>query len=855
MSQFKIKSSLVVSAAMTLLSLPTFAASLPAECGSGTYLKLVNVKSAAELKSALTAAKAGDLIKLADGVYKGNFVAAISGTASDKITICGSRKAILDGESLKSGYTLHLKGASHMNLVGFSVTRGKNAIILDSANNNLLQGLAVYNTGNEALHLRTHSSNNIIKNNEVSNAGNYKPEYGEGIYIGSAKSNWCDYTNCNADKSDNNQIIGNKIFDTAAECIDLKEGTTNTLIQGNSFDGTGITGANYADSWIDVKGNDVVIKDNVGQNSGTIMLDGYQTHVVVDGWSQNIVFQNNKSTVKGKGYAINVDKSKNVTVYCSNTVVGADQGLSNQTCASDPVVTPPVATPAPGSGSETPVLVNTNIASMQYVISSSGFRDDHPVDRLFDGCSKETETCTAGGNSGPMMEVEFDFKKLHSIGSVKLFGDNIGNWVSESFDVEYKVQASDAYTVLAKTIPAFRNEWITQSTTGLKARYIRVRVYGNASVKSVQARELEIWGKPVDGVVVTPTPSPSPSPTVAPSPSPSPTVAPTVSPSPSPSPSPVKDIAVIALKSSSSTYPGTAVSGLKVKYYGDQSYDSFAETKLDIFTIDPSQKSKTPLVIYFHGGGFRSGDKKDSHGDAKNYLTKGVAYATVNYRMLGSAPVAGKTLLLPLNDSRRAVQFIRHYAASLNIDTNKIVLIGSSAGASTALWIGMQDDMKVASSNDPVLRQSTRVAAVGVTSTQATLDMYRWGTDPEFQGMYKQGTANGKTLLKYADTYMANTGTAFSNINQLLEEPWAAMRAKLDVINFMDSADPEIYAENTAAASDLLHTYYNVDRLYSAAVAKGVKGVFKTPVSQKALPSSQKQDSSLLNFVLRKVGL
>src|SRR5690606_21340098 len=112
----------------------------------------------------------GDLIKLADGTYKGKFVATVSGTSSSKIAICGTRKAILDGESLKTGYTLHLK-ASHNQLVGFSVTRGKNGIVLDSAKYNILQGLAVYNIGNEGIHLRTHSSANVIQNNEISNTG------------------------------------------------------------------------------------------------------------------------------------------------------------------------------------------------------------------------------------------------------------------------------------------------------------------------------------------------------------------------------------------------------------------------------------------------------------------------------------------------------------------------------------------------------------------------------------------------------------------------------------------------------------------------------------------------------------
>lgn len=38
---------------------------------------------------------------------------------------------------------------------------------------------------------------------------------------------------------------------------------------------TGMTGANYADSWVDIKGSGFMVADNVGYNT---VLDGFQTH-------------------------------------------------------------------------------------------------------------------------------------------------------------------------------------------------------------------------------------------------------------------------------------------------------------------------------------------------------------------------------------------------------------------------------------------------------------------------------------------------------------------------------------------------------------------------------------------------
>ena len=84
-------------------------------------------------------------------------------------------------------------------------------------------------------------------------------------------SNWEDNK---PDKSDRNQILNNRIGpNVAAEEIDIKEGSCCGIIKNNVFDGTGMSGENYADSWIDVKGEGYTIEDNEGNHS---LLDGIQ---------------------------------------------------------------------------------------------------------------------------------------------------------------------------------------------------------------------------------------------------------------------------------------------------------------------------------------------------------------------------------------------------------------------------------------------------------------------------------------------------------------------------------------------------------------------------------------------------
>ena len=285
------------------------------------------VSSATALTAALAAARPGDVIALAAGSYKGNFVASRSGTASSPITLCGTAASILDGETIKSGYVFHLNAANYWHLEGFAVTNGQKGVVADSTTGALIQGLTVTKIGDEGIHLRDFSSNNTVDGNTIADTGMLKAKYGEGIYVGTAKSNWCSVSQCKVDASDHNTVSNNHISNTTAENVDIKEGTTGGILKGNTFDGVGMTAA---DSWVDVKGNDWTIEDNVGRDSPN---DGFQTHQILSGWGTDNVFEDNIADVDGPGFGFHITKPLGNIVRCNNTVAGARQGLSNLTCS------------------------------------------------------------------------------------------------------------------------------------------------------------------------------------------------------------------------------------------------------------------------------------------------------------------------------------------------------------------------------------------------------------------------------------------------------------------------------------------------------------------------------------------
>jgi len=301
-------------------------------------LRTVTVSDAAGLKAALADARPGDLILMNDGVYKGKFVIAADkdGTAQAPITLRGTRNVVLDAESISTGYVLHLQ-ADYWVVKGFTLTNGLKGIMADGMNYSIIDSVRVHGIGEEAIHLRKFSTHNIIRNSEISNVGLKTPDYGEGVYIGSAKSNWATYTSGNPDLCDSNLVEKNTIGpNIAAECIDIKEGTTGGVIRNNVFNAAGITGANSADSWIDVKGNGYLIEYNTGLNvAGSLLKDGYQVNVAYSGWGNYNEFRNNTCNVNASGYGflIKLTSSSGTAVgnkvYSNNIVNGAASGISN----------------------------------------------------------------------------------------------------------------------------------------------------------------------------------------------------------------------------------------------------------------------------------------------------------------------------------------------------------------------------------------------------------------------------------------------------------------------------------------------------------------------------------------------
>ncbi len=295
-------------------------------CARTDQTDAVEVSNASSLSAALAGARPGQRIYPKPGVYQGPFDATASGTPDAPIALCGGADVELTGR--KGGYALHLEGSSWWSIQGIRIHDAQKGVVLDRTTHTSLVSLQIAEIEQEAVHLRTNSSDNTVVGLRIQDTGQTDPEFGEGIYIGSAKSNWCRYTNCSPDASDRNLIEGNTFGPgITAENIDVKEGTTGGTIKDNKLSGAGATDT---DSWIDVKGNNWQITGNTGSDTSK---DGMQVHVPVPGWGAGNQFSANTMTVNAPGYGVFVDDDAPGTVVsCGNTATGAASGLTNVQC-------------------------------------------------------------------------------------------------------------------------------------------------------------------------------------------------------------------------------------------------------------------------------------------------------------------------------------------------------------------------------------------------------------------------------------------------------------------------------------------------------------------------------------------
>jgi len=272
----------------------------------------------------------------------------------------------------------------------------------------------------------------------------------------------------------------------------------------------------------------------------------------------------------------------------------------------------------------------------------------------------------------------------------------------------------------------------------------------------------------------------------------------------------------------------------------DIQYDSLENTSFDMFM--PISKKPTSLIIFIHGGGFTGGYKEQAYEryetQIKEILSRNMAFASIDYRLLFETD---RGVIASIEDSKRCLQFIKYHARSFNIDKERIGIFGSSAGAGTSLWIGLNDDMAIYKSDDPVLRESTRVQAIGAIASQATYDILRW---EEVFVDYGLSFDEVPDFLMYKLTEFYGV----HNRQELESEDVIAYRHQMDMLELMDKDDPPIWVKNqqkdVPPMFDLQHHPAHAKAIKEHAIKAGLEHVVYAP----ALNITPEIEEGLIDF-------
>jgi acetyl esterase/lipase len=147
---------------------------------------------------------------------------------------------------------------------------------------------------------------------------------------------------------------------------------------------------------------------------------------------------------------------------------------------------------------------------------------------------------------------------------------------------------------------------------------------------------------------------------------------------------------------------------------------------LDLYM--PAGKKSPYLIVWVHGGAWRSGSKENP---PLGMLPYGNALASINYRLSEEAIFPA-----PIYDIKAAIRFLRGNAKKYGYRSDKIIIWGSSSGGHYAALVG-------ATNNDPYYEGILGSYTKESSSVQAILDFFG---PTDFLTILNQSTPHGLSV-------------------------------------------------------------------------------------------------------------
>ena len=156
--------------------------------------------------------------------------------------------------------------------------------------------------------------------------------------------------------------------------------------------------------------------------------------------------------------------------------------------------------------------------------------------------------------------------------------------------------------------------------------------------------------------------------------------------------------------------------------------DGQTETlKLDLYEPHGDDLTKRPAIVWVHGGSFKTGSRTSPEivDQAKAFSRMGYLNVSISYRLTekGCVPFGDECIqgiTMAKHDAQAAVRWLRANGATYGIDTARIAVAGSSAGAITAYNVAYGKDDQGSSGNpgfSPTVKAAVSLSGAALTTS------------------------------------------------------------------------------------------------------------------------------------------
>lgn len=163
---------------------------------------------------------------------------------------------------------------------------------------------------------------------------------------------------------------------------------------------------------------------------------------------------------------------------------------------------------------------------------------------------------------------------------------------------------------------------------------------------------------------------------------------------------------------------------------------AISKLKLDIYRPVFSAEEKAPAILLIHGGGWISGSKENQRIMAQHLAENGFVGITVAYRLSQEAVYPAGVI-----DLKDAIRWIKSNAKTYNIDSDKIAVLGTSAGAQLATLVGVTPNSEVYNEQNKEI--SSEVQAIVNVDGIVSFIHAEASAEGEIAGLWLDGSRTG----------------------------------------------------------------------------------------------------------------